>query len=407
MKVNTAQYTLLYSLYFYPSIIIAPVGGLLIDRVFGVRIALSFFLVLCLIGQIIWAIGGFVNHFSIMLLGRLIAGAGGSMTLICLGIYVGICFIGKINTINGILLGAGRLGAAIAVNLNNVFYTHMTVQISTHVRLGFVLLIGAGLLFLGLIASLILGYLYSRANYTAISKTNLVRCQDLYKLPLSYWLIVFVAATFYVAILSPVSIGELYYIHKYGVTLTMANLINGIIYFFPIFLCPLFGFIIDRVGFNLIWILVSVSLGVFHHFFLAFSGNKTAIAYIASFSGGIAYSMFTISLWPMVALIVKPEQLGTGYGVQGSIINIVQVSIIASIGLIAESYGYFMVQLFYGGLSCMGLAFIIIMNLVDATQPKFCQLNISGRKRRELRKVNCKPAVIKSLRSIQDDKPYE
>ena len=395
MKVNTAQYTLLYSLYCYPSIIIAPIGGLLIDKMSGAHIALSFFLVLCLIKQIILAVGGFVNHYSIMLLGRLIAGAGGDMSFICLGTYVDICFIGKVNTINGILLGAGRLGAAIAVNLNNVFYTHMTAQISTHVRLGFVLSIGAGVLFLGLIASLILGYLYSRANYTAISKTHLVCCQDLYKLPLSYWLIVFVAATFYVAILSPVSIGELYYIHKYGVTLTMD--------FLPIFLCPLFGFIIDRVGFNLIWILVSVSLGVFHHFFLAFSDNETAIAYIASFSGGIAYSMFTSSLWPIVALIVKPEQLGTGYGILGSIINIVQVSVIASIGPIADSYGYFMVQLFYGGLSCMALAFIIIMNLIDAIQPKFCRLNISGRKRRELRKVNCKP---EDTRSIQN-KSYE
>ena len=403
MKVNTAQYTLLYSLYFYPSIIIAPIGGLLIDKVFGVHIALSFFLVLALIGQVIWAVGGFVNQYSIMLFGRLVAGAGGDMAFICLGTYVGICFIGKVNTINGMLLGAGRLGATIAINLNNVFYMHMSDQISTHVRLGFVLLIGAGLLFLGLIASLILGFLYSRAKYTAITKTHVVRCQGLYKLPLSYWLVVFIAATFYVAILSPVSIGELYYIHKYGVTLTMANLINGIIYFFPIFLCPLFGFIIDRVGFNLIWILVSVSLGVFHHFFLAFSGNETAIAYIASFSGSIAYSMFTVSLWPMVALIVKPEQLGTGYGILESIINVVQVSILASIGLIADSYGYFMVQLFYGGLSCIGLAFIIIMNLVDVTGPKSCQLNISGRKRRELRKLKCKPVYIRSVTSIQDN----
>lgn len=388
MKVNTAQYTFLYSLYFYPSIIIAPIGGLLIDKVFGVHIALPIFLVLALIGQVIWAVGGFVNQYSIMLFGRLVAGAGGDMVFICLGTYVGICFMGKVNTINGILLGAGRLGATIAINLNNVFYVHMTDQTSTHVRLGFVLLIGAGLLFLGLIASLILGYLYSRANYTAISKTHVVSCQDLYKLPLSYWLIVFVAATFYVAILSPVSIGELYYIHKYGVTLTMANLINGIIYFFPIFLCPLFGFIIDRVGFNLIWILVSVSLGVFHHFFLAFSGNETAIAYIASFSGGIAYSMFTISLWPVVALIVKPEQLGTGYGILGSMIGILQASVLASVGLLADYQGYFIVQIFYGGLSSVGLSLIIILNVFDAIAPKEYRLNMSGWKRRRLKKRN-------------------
>ena len=388
MKVDTAQYSLLYSILFWPNVIISPLAGLLIDKILGVRITLSLFIILCLLGQVIWSIGGFVNHYWIMLSGRFIAGVGGVVIFTCLSTYTGICFMDKINTVNGLFIGIGRLGALLTININTVFYSHITSHVSNHVRLGFVLLIGAGLLFLGLIASLILGYLYSRANYTAITKTHVVHCQDLYKLPLSYWLIVFIAATFYVAILNPVSIGELYYIHKYGVTLTMANLINGIIYFFPIFLCPLFGFIIDRVGFNLIWILVSVSLGVFHHFFLAFSGNETAIAYIASFSGSIAYSMFTVSLWPMVALIVKPEQLGTGYGILGSIIGILQASVSASVGLLADYQGYFIVQIFYGGLSSIGLSLIIILNVFDAIAPKEYRLNISGWKRRRLKKRN-------------------
>lgn len=52
MKVNNFKYNLLYSLYSWPNVILSLIGGVLIDRVFGVRIGTVIFSVFVTIGQV-------------------------------------------------------------------------------------------------------------------------------------------------------------------------------------------------------------------------------------------------------------------------------------------------------------------------------------------------------------------
>ncbi len=74
MKIDTAQYTLLYSLYSWPNVILSVFGGFLLDRVFGIRIGTVVFSALIVLGQVIFALGGFVNSFAVMLVGRFVFG---------------------------------------------------------------------------------------------------------------------------------------------------------------------------------------------------------------------------------------------------------------------------------------------------------------------------------------------
>lgn len=52
MKVDFTRYNLLYSLYSWPNVILALVGGLLMDRVFGVRLGTVIFSALICLGQV-------------------------------------------------------------------------------------------------------------------------------------------------------------------------------------------------------------------------------------------------------------------------------------------------------------------------------------------------------------------
>ena len=74
MKVDNTKYTILYSIYSWPNVILSIFGGFLLDRVFGIRIGTVVFSAFICIGQFVFALGGIVNKFWVMIVGRFIFG---------------------------------------------------------------------------------------------------------------------------------------------------------------------------------------------------------------------------------------------------------------------------------------------------------------------------------------------
>ena len=74
MKVDNTKYTILYSIYSWPNVILSIFGGFLLDRVFGIRIGTVIFSALICIGQFVFALGGIVDKFWVMIVGRFIFG---------------------------------------------------------------------------------------------------------------------------------------------------------------------------------------------------------------------------------------------------------------------------------------------------------------------------------------------
>ena len=98
---------------------------------------------------------------------------------------------------------------------------------------------------------------------------------------------------------------------KYDFAPEDANHINSIVYVISAVASPLFGFIIDKTGRNVSWILLSISTTICAHSLLAFTFLNP---YIGMIIMGVSYSMLASSLWPLVALIIPEYQLGTAYG---------------------------------------------------------------------------------------------
>ena len=74
MQIDITSYTLLYSLYSWPNVVLSVFGGFLLDRVFGVRLGAIIFSILVCAGQLVFALGAYFNSFITMLAGRFIFG---------------------------------------------------------------------------------------------------------------------------------------------------------------------------------------------------------------------------------------------------------------------------------------------------------------------------------------------
>lgn len=92
---------------------------------------------------------------------------------------------------------------------------------------------------------------------------------------------------------------------------TNANFINGLIYLISAFASPVFGFIMDRVGRNILFVFVAVMSTMVGHGLLAFTFVNP---YIGVTVMGLSYSLLASSLWPMITFVIPQNQLGTAFG---------------------------------------------------------------------------------------------
>ena len=69
-------FSLLYSVYSVPNLVLPFFGGYFVDR-FGVRICLSWFVFLILLGQVIFTLGLCFKSWGLMFWGRILYGLGG------------------------------------------------------------------------------------------------------------------------------------------------------------------------------------------------------------------------------------------------------------------------------------------------------------------------------------------
>ena len=75
---------------------------------------------------------------------------------------------------------------------------------------------------------------------------------------------------------------------------------------------PFFGFLIDKTGKNISWVLTAVGVSAGAHCLLAFTMLNPYIPIVLL---GIAYSILASALWSLPALLVEDHQLGTAFGI--------------------------------------------------------------------------------------------
>ena len=378
MKVTTAEYDLLFSISVLPSTFLCLIGGVLVDRLVGLRIGLLIVVSSALLGQIVWAIGGFTDRYFIMLVGRFFIGAGNQLVIVISHAFKAVWFKEDLPFALSIDMGFGRIGGTLAILLPQFIYDSFSVFNSSTFRLGVTLLTFAGLIIVGLSFAFI------------IFCMDYMREQSLEKLPpkqkdgikssivngikqfsFLFWLTRPINATYYSVVFSFVSIAQDFFINKYSLSIHMANLANSMFFGSSVIFTPIFGFLITKTGFHLMWLLLSIGGATLPALLIfTFSNGERYMPFIAGALYSLSYTIGGPSLMAIPALLIDKEYITTAYGIQKFVTDTSFLVVVYASGYIIDTLGYYVLQGVYTQITLLGLDFILLLIILDAISDK-------------------------------------
>lgn len=386
MSVGTSQFTSLYALYSWPNVIMCFFGGLLIDKVLGIRLGAIVFLVLLVIGQFLFALGAFTSAFWLMQVGRFVYGLGGESLCVAQNTYVVAWFKGReLNTVFGFQITVSRAGSTLAYNTMHLVFASAIVNNNSQAALGYTLMVAGSTCVLSLITALILAVQDKRAERilgrAILQSDEPIRLKDATNFKSEFWMLTLICVSFYLTIFPFIAIGSRFFQTKWGYEPTKADAADSVIYVISAVTSPFIGLLVDKVGRNLIFLLVASILVMVSHMLMAVSFINLWIPMI---SLGIGYSIMCSALWPLVALAVPQNQLGTAYGVMQAIQNL-GLAVAANItGILVDWKGYITVELFFVLWVAISVICSIILIMQDQFREGLLNKSASERKRLEL-----------------------
>ncbi|KAG8001954.1 Major facilitator superfamily domain-containing protein 1 [Nibea albiflora] len=299
LNLNTKEFMQLYAWYSWPNVVLCFFGGFLIDRVFGISI-------------------------------------GGESLAVAQNTYAVNWFKGKeLNLVFGLQLSMARLGSTVNMNIMGSVYSKVADLVGS-----------PGYTALG--ASLMIG--------------EVIKLTDVKDFPLPLWLIFIICVGYYVAIFPFIGLGQVFFIEKFNFSPAEARAVNSIVYIISAPASPILGFMVDKTGRNVVWVMIAVFTTLCAHMMLAFTFWNP---WIAMSLLGLSYSLLACALWPMVAFVVPEHQLGTAYGFMQSIQNLGLALIAMAAGAILDSRGYLLLEVFFCACICIALMAVVTLYFVD------------------------------------------
>ncbi|XP_068621039.1 lysosomal dipeptide transporter MFSD1-like [Battus philenor] len=384
---NTSQFALLYSIYSWPNVILCFIGGYLIDRYFGIRLGTIIYMIIVTIGAITFATGVYLNIYWLMILGRFIFGIGGESLQVAVNSYVVLWFKGKeLNMVFGLQLSFSRFGSTVNFWVMEPIYRWVANYYGGYERLGVALFIASFTCVGSLACGLILGWMDYRAEKilgrrNEQSNAKPFQLVDIVHFKPVFWLLSIICVTYYLAIFPFIALGKLFFERKFDFSPQDANTVNSMVYLLSAALSPFFGILIDKTGRNVLWVIISTITTICSHFLLAFTFVNP---YLGVIMLGISYSLLASGLWPLVALIVAENQLGTAYGICQAIQNLGLATVLILAGIIVDKYGYLMLEMFFLGCLFVSLISGVLIYIVDSANNGI--LNMSPSKRESMTK---------------------
>lgn len=384
MSVTTSQFTSLYALYSWPNVIMCFFGGLLIDKVLGIRMGAIVFLILLVIGQYLFAFGAFTGQFWLMQLGRFVYGLGGESLCVAQNTYVVAWFRGReLNTVFGFQITVSRAGSTLAYNTMHMVFNALRVTYPPRVALGYTLAVAGLTCILSLLMSIILAFQDKRAERilkrTITRSDENIRLRDATNFKSEVWMLTLICVSFYLTIFPFIALGSKFFQEKWNYAPSKADALDSVMYIISAVTSPFIGLLVDKVGRNLVFLLVAGLLVMFAHMMMAVTFVNLWVPMI---SLGLGYSIMCSALWPLVALAVPQHQLGTAYGVMQAIQNL-GLALAANItGFIVDWKGYVIVELFF----VLWVAISVIFTMILMVQDNFREgsLNKSAAERKRL-----------------------
>lgn len=298
----------------FPTIFMALLGGLVLDRI-GVKKAFLLFALLCCAGSAITAAS---PELFVMLVGRLVFGLG----IGCLGVATntGIAnwFSGeKLSFVFGLNLTVSRLGSLVA-QLGPSWapgaYTDWRTPLIVSAAFGLLTLLAAGAYwsFESRVAQRYELSLHGGGPTLHGEGKDLGR---------AYRWTVLICVAFYAGIFPFQTFAQKFFVEARGATSERAAMLVGIVTVVAMVTTPLFGLLTDRIGRRSLLLIFGCTLLTPVYVLMMVPEIPLTIPMLLM---GLAFSLVPAVLWPFVMLIVPPRRLGRALGL---------MSMMQSIGL--------------------------------------------------------------------------
>jgi MFS family permease len=254
-----------------------------------------------------------------MAAGRLIFGLGAESMIVAITVAIGQWLVGRqLGFAFGVNLSIARAGSYSA-DMSPTWFRPMYElgwQPPMWVAVGF-----AGL---SLASAVIFYLLEARASkrFTLAQQAppDRIVWSDLWRFDRSFWYIVGLCVTFYSVIFPFRSTFAIkYFQHAHGLGLEEAGAMNGYVYLAAIFATPLFGLMVDKVGYRAAFMALGSALLFVVFPILAYTSLSL---WVSTVFIGVAFSLVPAVLWPAVPYVVPAERLGTAYGLMTMLQNI-------------------------------------------------------------------------------------
>lgn len=411
MSLTTTEFSYLYSSYSWPNVILCFIGGFLIDRVFGIRFGTALYAFIVFIGQLVVAAGSLLDSFALMIIGRVIFGIGGESLAVAQNYYAVLWFKGReLNMIFGLQLSFARVGSAVNFIIMGPLYKFVHTYYKGREGLGVTLLIAAGTCLISLICAICLAWMDKKTKpqdeiQENENKEEVVRLSDIKDFSPAFWLISVICVAYYIAIFPLIALGKVFFMRKFGFTADEANFVNSMLYALSAVSSPLLGLVVDKTGWNVFWVLVSISFTIGAHSLLAFTFWNPFYAMTIL---GLAYSMCASALWPMISLVIPQYQLGTAYGVAQAFQNFGLALATMLAGIVVDYGGYLMLEMFFLGWLFVALITCLCMWFYDISTTGILNMTIAQRVAYESEKMGSELLRDPSIQgSSADVSPYE
>lgn len=370
MEVDTTQYGLLISVYAWPNTVLCLIGGVLVDRVLGRRVSYILVIAITGIGQFIWALGAFLNHFWLMLVGRFLIGVGTEMTDV-----VSTGFAAKWTNVTfllSMLYTAARLGASSALALPQFVYESLKFIKNPLYQLGMTLLLGVGFAIVSIVIGIIVIILDKREERILQKKqTNVlskIRCSDLKAFSRPYWVSTGMISIYVPILLVYTGIGQVFLMRKFGMSTVAAGTANSFVFCSAILIAPLMGFLINIMGHHASWSLLGAAMATSTHVLLLMSnGSQSFVPYLAGGLYSVSYAITIPSLYSIPGLVVSPNQTSTAYGIVHCCYNIVVSILSVASGVLIDYAGYFVLELTFSLLHYIMVTMSLILVVIYKT----------------------------------------
>ncbi|HEX2934174.1 MAG TPA: MFS transporter [Bacteroidales bacterium] len=391
LKFSDSNIGLLMAIYSLPNVFMVLIGGIIIDRI-GTKKAAFLFSLLMMTGGFITALNG---NLALMATGRLIFGLGAESMIVAITTAIARWFKGKeLSFAFGLNLTIARIGSFMALNSpswgksmynfwqNPLWFAAFTGIIS--------------------VVCLIIYWLldkYSEKKYELEpeGKQDKVEFKEMFAFGKSFWFITALCITFYSAMFPFQTFAIKFFQEVHGESREIGGFLSSILTLSAMVATPLFGLLADKIGKRSYLMMIGSLLIVPVYLMMAYKADISGMlglpekAHIAigflsidvilttnllipMIMMGIAFSLVPAVLWPSVALVVKQNKLGTGYGLMTMIQNIGLAGFNLIIGFsndifkagAANPSGYIPGMWIFSSLGLFGVAFAIILKINEA-----------------------------------------